>query len=55
MGNLRENGFCNKAFNSIEAVEDELMQSLEALEKNPESVASMTRFPRTVSINLNAR
>ena len=29
---IRENGFRNKAFNSIEAVEDQLMQSLAALE-----------------------
>ena len=43
--NIRENGFRNKAFNSIEAVEDQLMQSLEALEKDPTSVASMTGFP----------
>ncbi len=53
--NIRENGFRNKAFNSIEAVEDQLMQSLEALEKDPASVASMTGFPWIVSINLHAK
>lgn len=52
---IRENGFRNKAFNSIEAVEDQLMQSLEALEKDPASVASMTGFPWIVSTNLNAK
>lgn len=53
--NIRENGFRNEVFNSIEAVENQLMESLAALEKDPASVASMTGFPRIVSINLNAR
>lgn len=52
---IREDGFKNKAFNSIEAVEDQLMQSLEALEKNPALVASMTGFPWIVSMNLHAK
>ena len=52
---IREDGFRNKAFNSIEAVEDQLMQSLEALEKDPALVASMTGFPWIVSMNLRAK
>jgi transposase len=52
---IRENGFRNKAFSSIEAVEDQLMESLEALERDPTSVASMTGFPWIVSINLHAK
>jgi len=52
---IREDGFKNKAFNSIEAVEDQLTQSLEALEKNPALVASMTRFPWIVSMNVHAK
>ena len=52
---IREDGFRNKAFNGIEAVEDQLMQSLEALEKDPTSVASMTGFPWIISINLHAK
>ncbi len=52
---IREDGFRNKAFNSIEAVEDQLMKSLEALEKDPALVASMTEFPWIVSMNLHAK
>ena len=52
---IRENGFRNKAFNSIEAVEDQLMQSLRALEEDPASVANMTGFPWLVSIYLHAK
>jgi len=52
---IRENSFRNAVFNSIEAVEDQLMRSLATMEKNPASVASMTGFPWIVGINLNAR
>ena len=51
---IRENGFRNEVFNSIEAVEDQLMRSLATLEKEPVSVANMTGFPWIVGINLNA-
>ena len=51
---IRENGFRNIAFNSIEGVESQLMLALAALEKDPALVASMTGFPWIVSINLNA-
>ncbi len=52
---IREDGFRNEVFNSIEGVENQLMQSLATLEKDPASVASMTGFPWIVSINLNAK
>ncbi len=52
---IRKDGFRNKAFNSIEAVEDQLMQSLESLEKDSASVASMTGFPWLISTNLHAK
>jgi len=52
---IRESGFRNKVFDSIEAVENQLMESLAALEKDPASAASMTGFPWLVSINLNAK
>lgn len=51
---IRENGFRNEVFNSIEAVENQLVHSLTALEADPESVASMTGFPWIIGINLDA-
>ena len=51
---IRENGFRNEVFNSLEGVENQLMQCLAALERDPASVASMTGFPWIISINLNA-
>ena len=51
---VREDGFSNAVFNSIEAVEDQLAKSLTALERDPAKVASMTGFPWLISINLNA-
>ena len=51
---IREDGFRNEVFNSIEGVENQLMQSLAALERDPAKVASMTGFPWLTSINLNA-
>jgi len=50
---IRENGFGNEVFNSIEGVENQLVEALAALEKDPRSVASMTGFPWIVGINLN--
>lgn len=54
-GHIRENGFHNKVFNSIDAVEDQLTQSLRALENDAELVAKITGFPWIVSINLHAK
>ena len=52
---IRENDFRNEVFNSIEAVENQLMLSLATLEKDPASVASMTGFHWIVGITFNAR
>ncbi len=52
---IRENGFRNKAFNSIEAVEDQLIESLKGLGNDPASVARMTGFSWIVSMNLHAK
>jgi transposase len=52
---IREKDFRNEVFNSIEAVEDQLMRSLATLEKDSASVASMTGFHWLVGINFNAR
>jgi transposase len=52
---IRENGFRNKASNSMEAVEDQLIESLKGLENDPTSVARMTGFSWIVSMNLHAR
>jgi hypothetical protein len=51
---IREHGFRNEVFNSMDGVEDQLMRSLAALEKDPASVAAMAGFPWITSINLNA-
>src|SRR5208337_4722860 len=47
---IREDGFRNEVFNSIEGVENQLMQSLAALERDPAKVASMTGFPTFSSL-----
>ncbi len=51
---IRENGFRNEVFNSMDGVENQLMHCLAALERDPAAVASMTGFPWIISINLNA-
>ncbi len=51
---IRENGFRNEVFNSIDGVENQLMQCLATLEMEPATVASTTGFPWIISINLNA-
>jgi hypothetical protein len=38
----------------MDGVENQLMQCLAALERDPAAVASMTGFPWITSINLNA-
>lgn len=42
---VREKGFSNQAFPSLDAVEERLCQELVALENQPERVRSMTSFP----------
>jgi transposase-like protein len=51
---IREHDFSNAAFNSMGAVEDQLMRSLATLEKETVRVASMTGFSWITEINLNA-
>jgi transposase len=52
---LREKGFANRAFNSMTAVEDQLVDQLACLEKNPQRVHSITGWPWIVNLNLNAK
>jgi transposase len=51
---IREADFSNKAFSSMQAVEDQLFRSLAALEANPGAVAGTTGFRWITSINLKA-
>lgn len=51
---IREKWFPNLVFNSLEAVEDRLIQAVLALERNAESVASIAGFDWIVSISMNA-
>ncbi len=52
---IREGCFRNEVFNSIEGVENQLMQSLATIENNPASVANMTGFPLVISIIFSAQ
>ena len=51
---IREKWFPNLVFNSLEAVEDRLIQAVLTLERNAESVASITGFDWIISISMNA-
>jgi hypothetical protein len=51
---IREKNFHNKAFSSLEAVEDQLLDGLVALEKAMDKVKSITGWPWIVSLNLMA-
>ncbi len=51
---IRENWFRNEAFNSIDAVENQLEKALVALEGDPAAVKSLTGFSWIISMNLNA-
>jgi len=51
---IREKWFPNLVFNSLEAVEDRLIQAVLALERNDDSVASITGFDWIISISMNA-
>ena len=42
---LREKNFANKAFESLDEVEDNLCLGLNGLASNPEKLRSMTNFP----------
>jgi hypothetical protein len=42
---IREKGFINQVFPSLDEVEDRLCQELVALDQNPQRLRSMTSFP----------
>jgi putative transposase len=46
---IREKWFANEVFNSLDAVEDRLVEALVALENDRELVASTTGFDRIVN------
>ena len=51
---MREKDFANKVFESLDGVEDNLVNSLVRLEKNRKKVASIAGFHWIVNIPLNA-
>jgi len=51
---IREKGFANKVFDSLDAVEDQLVDELSKLEKNQQTVASITGFDWIINTLLNA-
>jgi hypothetical protein len=51
---IRENWFRNEVFESIDGVENQLVNALAALESRSAEVASLTGFPWIVGITLNA-
>ena len=51
---IREKWFPNLVFNSLEAVEDRLVESVLALENDAVSVSSITGFDWIINISMNA-
>jgi len=51
---IREKWFPNRVFNSLEAVEDRLVQAVRYLESQRQLVASITGFDWVVNISLSA-
>ena len=51
---LREKDFANRAFSSMNAVEEVLVQGLRRLEQNPVATQRLTGFGWITSISLNA-
>ena len=51
---IREKWFPNLVFNSLEAVEDRLVESVSALENDAVSISSITGFDWIVNIHMNA-
>jgi putative transposase len=51
---IREKGFANKLFDSLDAVEDLLVDQLANMGKNHQTVASITGFDWIINILLNA-
>jgi transposase len=52
---LREKGFHNRVFSSLDAVEDQLVDRLAAMEQTPALVKSITGWPWITDLNLNAK
>jgi transposase len=52
---LREKGFHNRVFSSLDAVEDQLVDRLAAMEHTPALVKSITGWPWITDLNLNAK
>lgn len=51
---LREKHFHNRVFDSIDALEDHLVDALKVMEHNTERVASITRWPWIINVVSNA-
>ena len=51
---IREKGFANRVFDSLDSVEDQLVEELSKLEKDRRTVASITGFDWINNILLNA-
>ena len=51
---LREKHFHNRIFDSIEALEDHLVDALNAMEKDVDRVASITQWPWIINTFFNA-
>lgn len=51
---MREKWFANKVFDSMDAVEDTLMDALVTLGKDKERIADLTGFDWIINIDLNA-
>ncbi len=52
---IRENGFPNRVFESVDALEDHLTQGLALIEADTARVKGLTARERIVGIILNAR
>lgn len=51
---IREKGFSNRAFDSLNAVDDQLVDQLAYLEKSPKRVQSITGWSWIINLKLNA-
>lgn len=51
---LREKNFHNKVFDSLDAVEEQLMQALAAMENAPKQIHRLSAWPWIIKIILNA-
>jgi transposase len=51
---IREKWFANTVFASLDAVEDQLVEALVALDADPQRIAALTGFPWITAISVNA-